>query len=94
MDWMEQSKFMVYLYYQNLQHSIMPFCEYKPNKDIFGTTYYKRTWEKKGAKYIQVISVEDKKQVTIVVSLIVNGNLFILQMDLQELHNNHYHLPM
>lgn len=41
-----------------------------------------------------MIRVEDKKKVTIVVSLIVNGNLFIFQMDLQELHNNHYHLPM
>jgi hypothetical protein len=38
-------------------------------------TIGERTWESKGSKHIQVLGVEDKRQVTIVVSSTANGNL-------------------
>jgi hypothetical protein len=39
-----------------------------------------RTWESKGSKHIQVLRVEDKRQVTLVVSFTVNGNLLLEQV--------------
>jgi hypothetical protein len=40
----------------------------------------KRSWESRGAKQIQVLGVKDKRQVTIVTSLIVDGNILPFQM--------------
>ncbi len=40
------------------------------------STIGERTWENKGSKHIQVLGVEDKKQVILVVSSVTNGNLF------------------
>jgi hypothetical protein len=42
----------------------------------FVPTTGKRTWENKSSKHIQVLGVEDKKQVTLVLSSVANGNLF------------------
>ncbi len=39
-----------------------------------------RTWENKGSKHIQVLGVEDKRQVTLVLSFVANGNLFPRQV--------------
>jgi hypothetical protein len=38
-------------------------------------TVGERSWENKGSKHIQVLGVEDKRQVTLVVSFATNGNL-------------------
>jgi hypothetical protein len=43
-------------------------------------TIGERTWENKGSKYIQVLGVEDKKQITIVVCSVANGNLLPRQV--------------
>jgi hypothetical protein len=43
-------------------------------------TIGERTWESKGSKHIQVLGVEDKRQVTLVVSFTTNGNLLPRQV--------------
>jgi hypothetical protein len=37
-----------------------------------------RTWETKGAKHIQILGIEDKRQITSVVSFVTNGTLLPL----------------
>jgi hypothetical protein len=49
-------------------------------KNHFVSTNGERTWEKKGSKNIFVFGVEDKKQITIVVSFAVNGRFLPLQI--------------
>ncbi len=39
-----------------------------------------RTWENKGSKHIQVLGMEDKRQIILVVSSIANGNLLPRQV--------------
>jgi hypothetical protein len=39
-----------------------------------------RTWEKKGSKAIHVFGVEDKKQITIVISFATDGSSLLLQV--------------
>ncbi len=43
-------------------------------------TVGERTWESKGSKHIQVLGMEDKRQVTLVLFFIANGNLFLGQI--------------
>jgi len=38
-------------------------------------TTRERTWENKGLKHIQILRVEDKRQITMVISLVANGFL-------------------
>jgi len=40
----------------------------------------KGTWEKKGSKDIHVFGVEDKRQITIAVSFVVDGRILVLQI--------------
>jgi hypothetical protein len=39
-----------------------------------------RTWEKKGSKDIQVLGVEDKRQITIIVSFVADGSSLPLEI--------------
>jgi hypothetical protein len=47
-----------------------------------------RTWETKGAKHIQVLGIEDKKQITTIVSSSTNGTLLPLQIVFQGTTNH------
>ncbi len=42
-----------------------------------------KTWETKGAKHIQVFGIEDKRQITNVVSFATNGTILPLQIVFQ-----------
>jgi hypothetical protein len=54
-------------------------------------TTRERIWESKGSKHIQVLGVENKRQITMVVFLATNGFLLPLQIVLIE--TIHHYLP-
>ncbi len=41
------------------------------------------TWERKGAKHVQVLGIKDKRKITIVVSFSANGSMLPLQIVFQ-----------
>lgn len=42
-----------------------------------------QTWERKGVKHIQVLRIEDKKQITTIVSTLADGSILPLQVVFQ-----------
>ncbi len=83
MDWMEQGKFMVYRVAYCAKTYNIPPCLFV-NIDQIGMHVVliarEKTCESKGTKHIQMLGVENKRQVVTVASLTIDGNLLLLQM--------------
>jgi hypothetical protein len=78
-NWHEQNQNMAYNITYLVKLYFIPLCLMVNNDQIkihlvpiVGET----TWESKGTKHIQVLGVEDKRQITMVVSSLANGYLF------------------
>jgi hypothetical protein len=83
MDWMEQGKFMVCrVDYLAKTYNIPPHLLVNIDHTRLHVVPIARetSWENRGAKQIQVLGVEDKRQVTTVASLTTYGNMLPLQM--------------
>jgi hypothetical protein len=83
MDWMEQRKIVVYhVTYFAKTYNIPPHLLVNTDQTRLHVVPIarERSWESRGTKQIQVLCVEDKRQVTIVASLTADGNLLLLQV--------------
>jgi hypothetical protein len=54
-------------------------------------TTKERTWESKGSKHVQVLGVENKRQITKVIFLATNG--FLLPLQIVLIKTIHHYLP-
>jgi hypothetical protein len=79
-NWLEQGQNMLYKITYLMKLYSIPLCLVVNNDQtriclILIAT--ERTWESKGTKHIQVLRVEDKKQVSMLVFFVTNGCYFL-----------------
>jgi hypothetical protein len=94
---MEQGKIMVYrVVYLAKTYNIAPHLLVNIDQTRLHVVpiVRERSWEGRRTKQIQVLSVEDKRQLTIVASLTVMVICFLFKWYLQELEDDNYHLTM
>ncbi len=94
LNWFEQGCNMVYwIAYVVKAYNILPTLVV--NSDQIGVRLVpivrKKNWENKGSKHIQVLEVEDKWQITVVISSVAND--FLLPLHIMVIGIIHHCLP-